>query len=171
MDPRLQLWVAACLYRGAVDVHARMNGALSEPQADELYAHCSRFGTTLQVRPGDWPRDRAEFDRYWDDALAEVAIDPPVRDYLMQVMEGRYLPFPFNHTARFNTFVTTGFLPQRFRDEMKLPWTPSDQQRFERMLRRLGTVRRPLPEAVRTFPLNAFLWDLRRRMRTGRPLV
>src|SRR3954453_2099683 len=33
MDPRLQLWVAACLYRGAVDVHERMNGALSEPQA------------------------------------------------------------------------------------------------------------------------------------------
>lgn len=171
MDPALQLWVAACLYWGTVDLHERLYGPLTDAQADEVYAESARFATTLQVRPSDWPADREAFERYWDDALTEVSIDPPVREYLMKLVTRSYLPFPFNRTARFSTFVTTGFLPQRFRDEMKLPWSPADQQRFERLLRRLGATRRHLPEAIRIFPINTFLWDLRRRVRTGRPLV
>jgi uncharacterized protein (DUF2236 family) len=171
MDPDLQLWVAACLYWGTADLYQRMYGPLPEANADELYAESARFATTLQVRPSDWPADREAFERYWDDALIEVSIDPPVREYLMQLVAGSYLPFPFNHTARFSTFVTTGFLPQRFRDEMKLPWSPLDQQRFERMVGRLGIARRHLPEPLRLFPLNAFLFDLRCRIRSGRPLV
>jgi uncharacterized protein (DUF2236 family) len=171
MDPALQLWVAACLYWGTADLHQRMYGPLPDAEADQLYAESARFATTLQVRPSDWPADREAFERYWDDALAEVSIDPPVREYLMQLVSGAYLPFPFNRTERFSTFVTTGFLPQRFRDEMKLPWSPADQQRFERLLRRIGAARRHLPVAVRLFPLNAFLFDLRRRIRSGRPLV
>src|SRR3954453_8274115 len=43
MDPTLQLWVAACLYWGTADLYRRMYGPLSEEQADELYAHSSRF--------------------------------------------------------------------------------------------------------------------------------
>jgi uncharacterized protein (DUF2236 family) len=171
MDAELQLWVAACLYWGTADLYERMYGPLSDAAADELYAESSRFATTLQVRPSQWPADRAAFERYWDDALAEVSIDPPVREYLMKLVDRSYLPFPFNRTARFSTFVTTGFLPQRFRDEMKLPWSAADQRRFDRLMRRIGAIRRPLPEAVRVFPLNAFLFDLRRRLRAGRPLV
>ena len=164
MDPGLQLWVAACLYWGTADLYHRMYGPLTEAEADELYAESARFATTLQVRPSDWPADRKAFERYWDDALTEVSIDPPVREYLMKLVSGSYLPFPLNRTARFSTFVTTGFLPQRFRDEMKLAWSPADQHRFERMLGRLGIARRHLPEPVRLFPLNAFLFDLRRRL-------
>jgi uncharacterized protein (DUF2236 family) len=171
MDPGLQLWVAACLYWGTADLYARMYGPLPDAQGDELYAESVRFATTLQVRPSSWPANRAAFARYWYDALAEVSIDPPVREYLMKLVTRSYLPFPLDRTNRFSTFVTTGFLPQRFRDEMKLPWSPADQLRFERMLRGLGAVRRPLPEAVRLFPLNAFHADLRRRLRQGRPLV
>ena len=171
MDPQLQLWVAACLYWGTADLYQRMYGVLSEVEADELYAESARFATTLHVRPGMWPTNRAAFGRYWDDAMAEVSIDPPVREYLMQLVTRSYLPFPLNRTSRFATFVTTGFLPQRFRDEMKLPWSPTDQQRFERLLLRLGAARRRLPEPVRLFPINAFLFDLRRRLRSGRPLV
>lgn len=171
MDPRLQLWVAACLYRGTVDVYERMHGPLPEPAADELYAYSARFATTLQVSPSDWPADRAAFDSYWAGALAEVSIDPPVREYLMRLVSQSYLPFPFDRTAPLNTFVTTGFLSQRFRDEMKLSWSAADQARFERLMRGLGSVRRHLPEAVRIFPTNAFLQDLRLRLRNGRPLV
>jgi uncharacterized protein (DUF2236 family) len=171
MDPDLQLWVAACLYWGTADLYTRMYGPLTEAQADELYGESTRFATTLQVRLSSWPADREAFERYWDDAMAEVSIDPPVREYLMKLVTRSYLPFPLNRTDRFSTFVTTGFLPQRFRDEMGLTWTARDQRRFDTLLRRVGAVQRRMPGPLRRVPFNVLMWDLRLRMRLGRPLV
>lgn len=171
MDPRLQTWVAACLYYGTVDIVEALRGPLPDAEADALYAYCARFGTTLQMPPEAWPADRAAFARYWEDGLAEVAIDEPVRAMLMDLTLLRNMPRALRGTARFHLFMTTGFLPPRFREEMRLDWTPSDQRRFERVLRRLGAVERRLPAPVRLFPFNVLLWDLRRRMRRGLPLV
>ena len=67
--------------------------------------------------------------------------------------------------------ITTGFLPQRFRDEMRLPWDGVKQRRFDRLMAVLRTANRLLPRFVRRFPFNLMLWDLDRRIRTGRPLV
>lgn len=80
--PELQLWVAACMYRGAVDVHTRLHGPIEPAAADAFYRHAARFGTTLQMRQRMWPADRAAFDLYWEEALGRVAIDPAVRAYL-----------------------------------------------------------------------------------------
>jgi hypothetical protein len=41
-DPRLQLWVAACLYRGGLDVHTRLHGPLDQATADAIYRECRR---------------------------------------------------------------------------------------------------------------------------------
>src|SRR6476619_4429331 len=49
MDPRLQLWVAACLYYGTVDFLERLHGPMDDATADAIYAYSARFGTTLQV--------------------------------------------------------------------------------------------------------------------------
>ena len=42
-DPRLQLWVAACLYRGVADVHALLHGPVDDAAADAVYRECSRL--------------------------------------------------------------------------------------------------------------------------------
>jgi uncharacterized protein (DUF2236 family) len=172
MDPRLQLWVAACLYYGTVDVIERMHGPLDDATADALYAYSARFGTTLQVREEMWPPDRAAFADYWQQSLAEVHIDDAVRDYLTVLMRhGNGPSWMQGRLADFNTFVTTGFLPQVFREQMHLDWDDERQARFDRILHRLGGVERHLPVAVRSFGFTALLWDMRRRVRTGRPLV
>jgi uncharacterized protein (DUF2236 family) len=57
------------------------------------------------------------------------------------------------------------------REQMRLPWSEADQRRFERLLRRIGAVQRRLPRAVRQFPFNWFLLDLRLRIRLHRRLV
>jgi uncharacterized protein (DUF2236 family) len=132
--------------------------------------------------PGSAPRCRsarrcgrptgAAFEEYWADGLAEVGIDDTVRRYLTDIVDLRFLPPVVAAPGRrFHRFVTTGFLPQRFRDEMRLPWTAADQRRFDALLAALGRVTRVLPAAVRRFPYNLCLWDLRRRLRAGRPLV
>lgn len=172
MDPQLQLWVAACLYYGTADLVERLRGPLEESEKDALYAHCARFGTTLQVPREAWPVDRAAFDRYWEESLDEVHVDAAVREYLVGLTTATMLPRPVARVlAPFNVFMTCGFLPERFRTEMGLPWTEADQRRFDRVVRRLGLLERRLPVPARIFPFNLLLVDTRVRRRRGRRLV
>jgi uncharacterized protein (DUF2236 family) len=170
-DPTLQLWVAACLYYGSMDVVEKLHGPMPEAQADDFYRYAARFGTTLQVPEAMWPADRAAFARYWDEAVDRVSIDAPVREYLLGVITLAHLPRVLRGSSRFNVWITTGFLPARFRAEMGLTWTAADEQRFVRLLRRIGAVQRRLPRMLRSFPFNWFMWDLRMRIRLNRRLV
>lgn len=171
MDPRLQTWVAACLYYGTIDMIEKMHGPLPRDEAEGLYAHCARFGTTLQMPADAWPADLAAFDRYWEESLAEVDIDPDVAAYLMRLTTLQNFPRPFRVLAPFLVFVTTGFLPPVFRDAMGLSWTRRQQRRFDSMMRLVGAVERRLPRVLRSFPFNLWLADMRLRRRLRRPLV
>ena len=168
-DPRLQLWVAACLYRGRMDVRTRLHGPVDEATADAIYRQCRRLGTTLQVPEHMWPADRAAFEQYWAAALAELRIDPPVRDYLNRLIMLEYLPRPFGAAlGPVNRFLTTGFLPPPFREQMQLPWTERDQRRFDLLIQLIASVNRLLPAPVSRFPFNVSLHELRRRMMRDR---
>jgi uncharacterized protein (DUF2236 family) len=169
-DPELQLWVAACLYRGAADAITRFRGPLDDEAADELYRESARLGTTLQVPPEMWPPDRAAFERYWASAMTRVSVDPAVREYLLDVVTLRFLHLPgpvINPIGRFYLWVTTGFLPPEFRDAMGLEWSVADQDRFDRFIGVVAATRRPLPGFVRRAPLNFYLWDFRLRTALG----
>ncbi|OMC55965.1 hypothetical protein A5747_10795 [Mycobacterium sp. IS-836] len=175
-DVDLQLWVGACLYKGGVDIYRIFIGELDGEDADRHYREGMSLATTLQVPPEMWPPDRAAFDRYWQESLAKVHIDDAVRDYLYPIAAGRVrgvaLPGPLQRMSDdFALLITTGFLPQRFRDEMRLPWDAARQRRFDRLMAVLRTANRLLPRFIRRFPFNVLLWDVDRRIRTGRPLV
>jgi uncharacterized protein (DUF2236 family) len=171
-DQELQLWVAACLYRGLEDVQRLFGERLEPEDAERLYRESAVLGTTLQVRPERWPADRDAFERYWLDGLERVAIDDTVREHLTAVMTMKWLPAVISRPlGPFNRFVTTGFLPPRFREQMHLSWSPARQRRFERCAHVLGAAVRRLPGWAQAFPYNVLLWDLRRRIRAGRPLV
>ena len=175
-DVDLQLWVAACLYKGGVDIYRIFIGELDGEDADRHYREGMSLATTLQVPPEMWPPDRAAFDRYWQESLAKVHIDDAVRDYLYPIAAGRMpglaLPAPLQRLSdNLALLITTGFLPQRFRDEMRLPWDAARQRRFDRLMAVLRAVNRLLPRFIRRFPFNVLLWDVDRRIRTGRPLV
>jgi uncharacterized protein (DUF2236 family) len=175
-DPDLQLWVAACLYKGGVDFYRMFVGELDESDADRHYRDGMVLGTTLQVPPEMWPPDRAAFDRYWQEQLDKVHIDAHVRDYLYPIAVGRVravpLPEPLRQLPeRLALLITTGFLPQRFRDEMHFSWDAAKQRRFDRLIALLRTVNNAMPPFVRRFPFNVLLWDVDRRIKSGRPLV
>jgi uncharacterized protein (DUF2236 family) len=70
----------------------------------------------------------------------------PVREYLHRLTMLGYLPRPFSVAfGPLNRFLTTGFLPPPFRDQMQLPWTERDQRQFESLMRMIATVNRRLP--------------------------
>lgn len=171
-DPRLQLWVAACLYRGVEDVGDLFGPDLTEEEQEARYQEASTLATTLQVPRSRWPEDRKAFEEYWQDGLANVHIDDTIRRYLTDIAMARFLPAPFPQLfGRLNLFVTTGFLPPRFREEMRLPWNDRRQRRWARLMRVLRGVVDVLPGPLRRFPYNVCLIDLRVRVRFGRPLV
>lgn len=172
-DTYLQLWVAACLYKGFEDSYTALCGReLPHAQREAIYASAAPLGTTLQIPRSLWPTDVDAFDRYWHEALGRVALDPPVRRHLLAIVDLRFLPGALERLlARFHRFVTIGFLPQRFRDQMGLRWTARDQRRFDRLAVTIGAVALRAPRPVRQFPFNVLLRDARRRIRNGRPLL
>ncbi|MGZ5365996.1 MAG: oxygenase MpaB family protein [Mycobacterium sp.] len=175
-DKNLQMWVAACLYKGFVDVNRIFVGEMDDDTADRHYREGMTLGTTLQVPAEMWPADRKAFDEYWEESLDQIHIDDAVHEYLWPFAAGRVgnatLPRPLQtRLDAVNLFITTGFLPQRFRDEMRLPWDAAKQRRFNRVMAVIGAVNKVMPRFVRRFPFNWMLRDLDWRMRTGRPLT
>lgn len=176
LDPELQLWVAACLYKGGVDVRRTFIGEMDDETADRHYRDSMALGTMLQMRPEMWPADRSAFDEYWDEQLERIHIDDRVREFLYPIavgrMKGLQLPPPLqNFNESLALLVTTGFLPQRFRDEMKLAWNRSKQRDFDALMTAIRVGNTIAPSFVRNFPFNLLLHDVNWRMRTGRPLV
>lgn len=172
MDPELQLWVAACLYRYYIDQHEFLYGPLEPEAADAIYADARRLGTTLQVRDDMWPADRLAFDEYWKRSLDQLRIDEPVRKHLHGVASLVFLPTPLRQLAGpLNLFATTGFLPTEFRTHMKLAWTPAHQRWFDRLLTALRVADRAIPRDVWLFGYQLYLWDMRARARRGKPVV
>ncbi|WP_111656715.1 oxygenase MpaB family protein [Isoalcanivorax indicus] len=171
-DENLQMWVAACLYWGFMDAHQKLHGPVSRDKQAEFYALARPLGTTLQVREDTWPQDLDAFEAYWEQGLARLHIDDRIRDYLMMIADLRFLgPVPRVLFGRFNRFMTTGFLPPLLREQMQLPWNERQQRRFERTVRTVGRLSLLLPRIIRQMPYNLVMWDFRRRLRRGKPLV
>ena len=175
-DPGLQMWVGACMYKGVTDIYKIFVGDFDDQAAEQLFEEGIALGTMLQVPREMWPADQAAFDRYWEQSMAEVHIDDTVRDFLWPIAAGRVrgAKLPASVQRRlddFNLLITAGFLPQRFRDEMRLDWDDEKQRRFDRLMKRIRFVNDLLPGFLREFPFNWMLKDLDWRIRTGRPLV
>jgi uncharacterized protein (DUF2236 family) len=175
-DLELQMWVGACMYRGVLDIYRTFVGEIDDSTAEQLFEEGIALGTMLQVPREMWPADQTAFDRYWEESMAEVHIDDEVRDFLWPIAAGR-MPGPKLPAAvqrrvdDFNLLITAGFLPQRFRDEMRLDWDDDKQRRFDRLMKRIRFVNDLLPGFLREFPFNWMRKDLDWRIRTGRPLV
>jgi uncharacterized protein (DUF2236 family) len=171
-DADLQVWVAACMYQGAREAVALMGGPLSESDADELYRHCARFATTLQVTPSQWPPDRDAFEEYWRGAVSRIAMDDVTRSYLRRFVRLSFLPRALSvWLGPLHEFLTAGFLPPVFREELGLSWSPRRQRVFGILSGCSVRIHRALPRVLGEFPLNLAWWDAQRRYRSGRNLV
>jgi uncharacterized protein (DUF2236 family) len=178
-DAELQLWVAACLYRGTEDMYRLLHPHPREDALDAVYEHGKRMGTLLQVPYELWPTDRAAFEAYWRAGVAQIEMDDVTRRYLQYVAGGEFFWAPLGALGRpparllrpFGRLLTVGFLPQEFRDELGLPWDARRQRAFDAIVTPAAAVTRRLPRPLREFPFNVYLWDTRRRITRGRAIV
>ncbi|WP_124711356.1 oxygenase MpaB family protein [Gordonia insulae] len=169
-DPKLQLWVAACLYKGWEDMQ-RIYGDPADI-TEEAYQNGAVLGTTLQVPRELWPATRADFETYWNDTVATFEIDPVIREHLMAITRAEFMPPAVSFLIGWwFELLTIGFLPENFRDKMGLEFKPWQRVVFDAHNKVARAISNRLPKLLREFPFNFLLWDVRWRIRTGRPLV
>lgn len=161
-DAGLQLWVAATLYQSAVQLYEIVFGPLPSARAERVYAQYAVLGTALQVAPSDWPSDRATFDAYWQQRLAELTVTAEARGI------ARDLLYPKSAVLRplapVNRLITAGLVPPPLRDSYQLPWNLSRQRRFDALMAGVRTVYPLLPTPLRALPKTYYLHRVRRAM-------
>lgn len=86
-DRDLQLWVAATLYRGGLEMYELFVGPVPESSREPLYQEAWAFGRTLQVADEQWPPTADAFDAWWESRQLELRVDEEVRAYLHAVLE------------------------------------------------------------------------------------
>lgn len=172
-DPGLQLWVAACLYKGLADNMAWLDPAMYEREKESMYRSSAILGTALQVRPEMWPADLDAFERYWDETVrTRIVVDDIVRDYLNDFLMVGFLPKPFSSMlGPFHRWLSAGWLPQEFRDQLGLRWSARDQRRFDRLHRWVRRINKLTPTPIRRLGIMIYLYDFRLRRRFGLRLV
>lgn len=170
-DPQLQLWVAATLYRGGDVLREIFHGPLPADDAEALYREAAVYGTTLQMPASLWPADRAAFERYWDEAMASLHVEEPVRRYVHALLDGGAVPWWLRALMPLQRFVTRGLLPPELRAAYELPWTERDARRWARFLRWGPRLYWCLPGFLRHLPARLVLADMRRRVAAHRRLL
>jgi uncharacterized protein (DUF2236 family) len=172
LDPKLQLWVAACIYRGFEDGYSFLYGPAPPELLDLIYRHGARLATTLQVPAEMWPDDREAFEAYWTDAVSRIEMDDVSRAYLYDFAGLGFLPWPIPSLfGRFHRAVTAGFLEPPFREELGLAWGPLEQQVFALNRRLLRVVNFLTPRPLRTLPFDLYLWGMRGRIGAGQRIL
>ncbi len=171
-DPALQLWVAACLYRGGLDVLDLYGEAPDEPTRDALYERSARLATALQVPAELWPATRADFDAYWRARVGEASVDEATRRYLVDLVTLGFLPRPLARLlGPWHARATLALLDPPFRTLLGLGLSESDEARVRRQLAGLARLYRRLPPALARVPFSWVLRDARARRARGRSLT
>ncbi|MFD3592994.1 oxygenase MpaB family protein [Nocardia sp. NPDC058640] len=171
-DRDLQMYVAAAIYVGFEDTHQLLCGKMTPEELEVFYQGSDTFGTTLQVHPDMWPPTRADFDRYWLQACEQVVCDDEFRAYIDDLLHLRMIHWStrllFGNLLQ---FLTAGFLPPHFRDQMAIDWSEADQRRFEHLFLFVGFINRFIPRFIRFAGTHAMIRDVRRRIRTQKALI
>lgn len=177
-DPVLQRWVAMCLFKGYLDSWELLYGPLDEDVRDNLVAQAGTLGTTLEMRPAQWPQSFTQFAKMWDDTVPTLSIDDDVRQHLQGLADLSFLheqwgPLGRVVSATFGRdvlFLARGALPAEFRTMMRWEWSSADQRRFDRVLSLYRGVDFAIPW-LSTVWLRGYLIDLHVRQRLRRPVL
>ncbi|GAB2509496.1 oxygenase MpaB family protein [Paramicrobacterium agarici] len=167
-DSGLQLWVAATLYRTAIDLDARINGPLPGATAEKLYREYAVLGTALGMPKRLWPADRRAFEKYWADAHDALNVTPEARRVAHDLLFPRVAPLWLKAVMPLARLVTAGLLDDTLREAYGLPWSRARQRRFEVVMTIARMLWRWLPRGIRHRPAIVYVRSVRAEMRSVR---
>ncbi|TMK62274.1 MAG: DUF2236 domain-containing protein [Actinobacteria bacterium] len=152
-DPDLLMWVHATLVHTALDVYTRYVDELSIEQQRAYYEEQKLLGEQFGVPRNHQPATLADFNDYFRDMLASdrIAVTDALRDVVDATLRPD-LPFVLRPVVEAVSIATVGLLPQRLRDELGLPWSPTRRRLFGASRTVLSALLPVLPRVMREFP-------------------
>jgi uncharacterized protein (DUF2236 family) len=164
-DPELQLWVAATLYAAATDIYEKIFGRFDPDAAEQIYREYSILATSLRVPPEMWPPNRVAFWEYWDKMIETIEITPHATNVANDLLRNKNTPFWLRVNLPLIRLLTAEWLPPRIRDAYGLKTSKTRRGMYKFVMGTTKVVYPVMPKAVRTFPMNYYLKDMRKRMK------
>lgn len=168
-DRDLQLWVAATLYKGALDVYQLFVGSVPATSRESLYRQAWTFGRTLQVDDSQWPATADAFEHWWQQQQARLSVDDQVCGYMQAVLGGGNTPWYLKPLMPLQRFATRGLMTPHLRELFRQPWTARDAANWERFKRWVPRLYWATPRWLRHYPARYYLKTLARRDETATP--
>lgn len=174
-DPQHLLWVHATLCGTALLCYTTLVEPLSPADEEAYYQEMTRVAEVFGVARSDQPATLADFRRYVDERVAAIEVTSVGRDLATFILDPE-LPFrlhlPFKPVLGLQRLFTLGTIPDSIREQLDVPWSATDQQRFERARHRVRSVFGATPRSLRTMPNRAanpmLLWQAERHVRQWR---
>lgn len=163
-DPTLQLWVAATIYAVAIDLYPRIFGNMDEETAEALYREYAILAVSLRVRPDMWPANRKAFWGYWDQQIATLQITEHAERVAKDLLYNTKAPLPVRAVLPLVRLTTTEILPPRLQDAFGLESNRSRRWVNQMIMGFTKAVYPHLPEIIRTYPMQYYLKEMRRRI-------
>lgn len=160
-DPLAQRWVAATLYWSARRVYERAFGPLRDDEAAALLREFRAVGTALRMHAEAWPREVAEFDAWFDGAVADARVHSAAIDAYARLRRPVGAPWWLRATLPLANVVSLGLLPTRIRNVFAPRWGVRHRFASELAWAIMVPVYRVLPRLVRTLPVRVMLRRLR----------
>jgi len=157
LDPDTYFWAHATFVEQVFYFADTFVTRLTAEDREQIYLESKTWYRRYGVSDRPMPASNAEFEQYWDRMMEQVVVAHPSAKYgVGYVTKG--FPSPkavhplvwrlvepiFNPLA---AFLTTGGLPPRARDLLQLPWTDTQESRYQRFT-----------AMCRSQPVN-WIWD------------
>ena len=177
LNPDTYYWAHATFIEHLITATDLFIKRLTDAEKEQLFAESITWFERYGVSATGTPTTYAEFQQYWDHALAERLVAHRTAAYgVGYVTKGwprpKQVPAPIWFLVRrpvntFSAFLTTGGMPARAREILDLPWDERRERRYQRfaaVCRSLDPLYRRLPGKLRLHPiaLRAFQREGRR---------
>ena len=126
-DPRLLLWVLACLVDSSLLVYEQYVARLADAERERYWAEYRAIGRMFGLPDRDMPATYADFRGYWDGMLAsdELFVTGRARELGIGIVMRPPVPLRARPLVELANFVTVGLLPPRVRRMYGLAWDPA----------------------------------------------
>jgi len=148
-DPALLLWVHATLVDTTVRLYEMLAGELTDRERDD-YCRASAevavaLGADTEAVPRDWPTMKAYVQQVVGSDV--LAVGPDGRALADALLNSRVVRLS-GPLASVTRQLTAGLLPAELRRQYGLPWDAHQEVRFNRLVGRVGTLRKWTPSSL-----------------------
>jgi uncharacterized protein (DUF2236 family) len=152
-DPELLMWVHATLVRTALDVYQRYVGPLTIAEQRRYYEEQKTLAEVFGVPRERMPGTFAAFNEFFHETLESdrIAVTAALRDVVDATLRPE-LPFIARPLVDALNLATISLLPERLREELGLPWSPTRERLLEASRVILRRIIPALPSLVRELP-------------------